>query len=347
MIEFLNKYRSQVLLLSAIIVLLIGNILNYRRILSVREVVSIMLLILLYFKVLDYDLKLVNNKNWLKRMSGIILFAFILATFLPFSKWVIYEFYPKIGIFLFKINVPFDPVQFKLRVISSFTSVLLFTLANNYFKSHKIIQATLENDNHSAKSEIENLRFQLDLRNLNPHFVESIFSTGMGKSLMGQGQESAEMLVRLNQVLRYVLDQDIAGMNSLPLKIEWDYCMELIDILQWKYEGNIIEVDVDANWENCQHKIIPLSLVTILENAIKYAIFRYDASLSVSLVVNANGFIFECSNQFDPIERSMKKSSEFGLNNLRDRLSRDGQGGKLLVEESGNRFTVRLIQEKF
>lgn len=345
MIEFLNKYRSQFLLSSAIIVLLIGNLLRYKYLLSVPQIIGVMLLIVLYFKVLDYELKLIISPRWFMRVGGVLLFVFVLFTFIPFSKWVIYEFYPKVGIFLFKINSTFDPVQFKLRIMSSFSSVLFFTLSNSYFRNRKSKQSTLEQDNRHAKSEIENLRYQLDLRNLNPHFVESIFSSGMGKSLMGQGSESAEMLIKLNQVLRYVLDQDIAGMKSLPLKVEWEYCLDLIDILQWKYGGRIVEVEIDANWERCQHKIIPLSLVTVLENAIKYAVFQYDGALSVSLIINSNGFLFECSNQFDPVDRSMRKSSEFGLSNLKARLLRDGQGGRLVVEELGNRFTARLIQE--
>ena len=348
MTEILKRYRSPIILfLSVVLILIIGNLVRYQRLLNLMQVIGIMLLFVLYFKLLDFNFKMVNTSGWSKRGIGILLFLFILFTFIPFSKWVIYEIYPYLGIFLFKINSTFDAVQFKLRVGSSFSSVVLFTVGNSFFRKRKRQQSLLEADNNNAKNEIDNLRYQLSLRDINPHFVESILSTGIGRSLMGEGRESADMLIRFNQVLRYVLDQDIAGMKTIPLKIEWDYFIDLTDILQWKYGDAKVELYVDADWEKCHHQIIPMSLVTILENAIKYAVFQREGALVISLVLSRYGFVFECHNLFDPVQRAMMKSSNFGLSNLQQRLCKGEGCGVLHIEESDNEFIVRLVQDKF
>ncbi|WP_104382915.1 histidine kinase [Sphingobacterium sp. HMA12] len=348
MIKILKRYRSPIILFfSIVLILIIGNLLRYQRLLNVMQIIGIMLLFVLYFKFLDLNLRLVISSSWSKRGIGTLLFLFVLYTFIPFSKWVIYDFYPLVGIFLFKINSEFDAVQFKLRVGSSFSSILLFTIGNVFFRKRKFKQSLLEADNSNAKHEIDNLRYQLSLRDINPHFVESILSTGIGRSLMGKGRESADMLIRFNQVLRYVLDQDIAGMKAVPLKIEWDYFIDLTDILQWKYGDATVELQVDADWEKCRHHIIPMSLVTVLENAIKYAVFQFEGAIVISLVVSRYGFVFECRNLFDPVQRVMMKSSNFGLGNLRQRLCKDEQCGILHIEESGNEFIVRIVQNKF
>ena len=348
MTEILKRYRSPIILfLSVVLILIIGNLIHYQRLLNLMQVIGIMLLFVLYFKLLDFNFKMVITSDWSKRGMGILLFLFILFTFIPFSKWVIYEIYPLLGIFLFKINSTFDAVQFRLRIGSSFSSVLLFTVGNVFFRKRKRQQFLLEADNNNAKNEIDNLRYQLSLRDINPHFVESILSTSVGRSLMGEGRESADMLIRFNQVLRYVLDQDIAGMKTIPLKIEWNYFIDLTDILQWKYGDATVELYVDADWEKCHHKIIPMSLVTILENAIKYAVFQREGALVISLVLSHYGFVFECRNLFDPVQRAMMKSSNFGLSNLQQRLSKDEGYGVLHIEESDNEFIVRLVQNKF
>ncbi|MFU1855682.1 histidine kinase [Sphingobacterium sp. NGMCC 1.201703] len=348
MIEVLKRYRSPIILFfSVVLILIIGNLLRNQRLINVMQIIGIMLLFVFYFKLLDFNLRMVISSAWSKRGVGVLMFLFILFTYIPFSKWVIYDFYPHIGIFLFKINSDFDTVQFKLRVGSSFSSVLLFTVGNGFFRKRKRQQSLLEADNNNAKNEIDNLRYQLSLRDINPHFVESILSTGIGRSLMGEGRESVDMLIRFNQVLRYVLDQDIAGMKTIPLKIEWDYLIDLTDILQWKYGDTIVELYVDMDWEKCHHQIIPMSLVTILENAIKYAVFQSKGALVIRLVLSRYGFVFECRNFFDPVQRAMMKSSNFGLSNLQQRLCKEEGYGVLHIEESDNEFIVRLVQHKF
>lgn len=344
MIEFLDKYKPFVIFFATIVVLLIGNLLWYQRLLPILQLVGLMLLLTFFFRLLNWDFAMIANRNRWLGVFGLCLFGLIIFTLIPFVRWVIYDVFPYFGIILYKKHVSFNMIEFKLRIRSSFSSVVAFTLGYRFYKFRNVQFFSLKNDNRKARNRIETLRYQLALRDVYPHFVESILSTGLGRSLFGGGEQSVDMLIKLNQVLRYVVDQDLAEMKSVPLKLEVDHLRDLIDILQWKYDTSTIAYTAYIDWKDVDQRIIPLALIGIVENAIKYTVFKPGLVLRINLTANEQGLLFECENVFDPIRRQSVQSTQFGLQNLKQRMEREQNGSKLEIEETGNRFLIRYIQ---
>lgn len=344
--KYFNNYPVLFVIIAAVIILIVGNLIKYNRLLNIMQIVGVMLLFSLYFLVLDFNLKLAFSAFFAYKLLAIALFVGILLTVKPLCKTMIYELFPKAGIILFKPGAEFSALQFDLRINSGFSTVLIATVGNALLRKRKSKEVLLEDERTKVMKEVDNLRFQLSLRDIYPHFVESIVSTGMGRSIVGEGQKSPEMLIKLNQVLRYVLDQDVAKMQSVPLSMEYSYFIDLIDMLQWQHDDTRVEIRVEADMQKYPLRIVPMSLVTILENAVKYTVFNHEDALKVDLRLDRHGLWFECRNRFNPVARDNMKSSKFGLSNLRERLSRDENKAFIEVEESGDMFLVRFIQQK-
>lgn len=341
----MKRYTGLKLAITAIIILLVGNLLRYRRILAPQELFAIFALIALYFTFFNIVFRWIIELNRKKSLLAVLLLIGILFTAESFCKWVIYTLYPQMDLILYKKDIPFNEVQFRLRIDSSLRTVFLVTLLYRHFRYWQKHTLLLEAKMKKNRELLAELSYQLALRNIAPHFVESILSTGIGRSLMNKGNDNAEMLIDLNQILRYVLDQDRDGMNMVLLAKEWSYVLDLINILKWKYGDDKIRIDQRGNSNVMQRNIIPLLLISILENAIKYAQFGRNPAIWITMITTHRRFTFECHNHFDPIMRNSLRSTGFGIKNMKARLQRLDSRSQLQIAEKGDIFSLELDYE--
>jgi hypothetical protein len=178
----------------------------------------------------------------------------------------------------------------------------------------------------ATRAEAEALRLELhakdvELRALhaqvNPHFFFN--SMNSVRALIYENPESAaRMIDQLAGLMRYALQSGQA--DTVPLREELEAVEAYLDIEKIRFEERLrVQIAVGANLENV--KIPPMSLQTLVENAVKYGVemsatgsdihigVRREADMAVIEIANAGAII------------PFASSTQVGLANTRKRLA--------------------------
>jgi sensor histidine kinase YesM len=160
----------------------------------------------------------------------------------------------------------------------------------------------------ALKSELDMLKSQL-----NPHFLYNTLNYFFIKSY-DYSDELAESIRKLSDIMRYSLKStDIV--SELQGEIE---CVKmLISLHQVRYENNLfIQFNEDVNHKK---EILPLILVTLVENAFKHGILNdSNIPLIITIKTTETDIIFDISNKIS--KRKSRKSTNLGLQNIKNRL---------------------------
>jgi signal transduction histidine kinase len=153
---------------------------------------------------------------------------------------------------------------------------------------------------------------------LNPHFLFNALHTLA--ALVKFGPATAESAIeRLGDMLRYTLKED--GRELVEFSEECEFTRQYIAFEQLRY-GDRLKVDLQIDPESFNFDILPFSMQTLAENAVRHAIsvrpeggsiwircFCQDGRLSVTVRDDGPG-----------VGIDMGQSHQFGLRSLRERL---------------------------
>lgn len=150
---------------------------------------------------------------------------------------------------------------------------------------------------------------------INPHFLfnslNNIYSLAYKKS-----DRTAEAILKLAEMMRYMLDG--SNGDKVPLQDELDYLQNYID-LQRLRSGDGVYIDMKVDLDRDDYQVMPLLLITFVENAFKHGVFTDEEKPVKILIVAANGRLHvkvENAKSHD----NKDTASGIGLTNLRRRL---------------------------
>jgi two-component sensor histidine kinase len=181
----------------------------------------------------------------------------------------------------------------------------------------------------------ENLIFQNEtLKNqVNPHFLFNNLNT-ISSLIQSQPDEAERFINDLSSIYRYILEN--GQKDRVPLASELQFISDYYKLHRTRDEEKILlSVDVpDAG----KYEILPVSLQTLLENAIKHNIATRDNKLRIFIRIE-NDYIVVTNN----LQRKATslKSTGTGLKNLGERLKLI-TGKEMKIEEDDSTFTVKL-----
>ena len=151
---------------------------------------------------------------------------------------------------------------------------------------------------------------------LNPHFIFN--SLNSIRSMVVEDRDIArDMITRLSNLLRYSLY--LSQQNTVPLSDEIAIVRDYLSIEKQRYENRLnITWSIDPSIEKTP--IIPLSLQTLVENAIKHNINNYENGIDINI---------EAYPRDDKVILSVKnrgkllstEGSGLGLKNTQQRLA--------------------------
>jgi two-component system LytT family sensor kinase len=185
------------------------------------------------------------------------------------------------------------------------STVLKFT--TDWFLNERV-QRDLENQRLTA--ELSFLKSQI-----NPHFLfnslNSIYSLAYQKS-----DTTPEAILKLSEIMRYMLYE--CNDNKVELAKELQYLHNYIDLQKIRF-GNKAFIDFEVHGEVTNQHIVPLMLISFIENAFKHGIAN-DAATPIKLKINLeNGHLyFFIQNKKHTHNRD--SSGGIGLNNVQRRL---------------------------
>jgi sensor histidine kinase YesM len=211
-----------------------------------------------------------------------------------------------------------------LAVVVTLSSQLIY-LAN---KHH---QTTLENERLQA--EYMKTRF-LALRNqIDPHFLFNSLNTlhALIKTDAGKAQDYVQ---QLSCVFRYTLQNKEIITLEEELKFTLAYC----HLMQIRYGENLQFIQrIDEQYY--RYSIVPLSLQTLVENAIKHNVVSNRQPLTITFFTSEKGTI-TVSNPIQP-KREAEGGESIGLSNLAERY-RLLWNREIVVRNTGRLFEVEI-----
>ncbi|MCQ2314231.1 MAG: histidine kinase [Bacteroidales bacterium] len=184
------------------------------------------------------------------------------------------------------------------------------------------------------KKELDNLKIQTDLKNeslemelrylksqINPHFLFNALNNVYSLVYM-HDEKSLESILRLSEMLRYVMVDCQAETISLEKEIK--YIDNYIDfrLMQFEYTPNVV---FEKKIENSDCVIVPMMLQPIVENCFKYSGIENapDGFIKLEFVQNNDGMTFRARNSVKSqmhIATSLEQKAGIGLANVRKRL---------------------------
>ncbi len=181
----------------------------------------------------------------------------------------------------------------------------------------------------------ENLVFQNEtLKNqVNPHFLFNSLNTI--SSLVQTQPETAEKFINdLSSVYRYILEN--GQKDKVPLQSELDFITGYFKLHKIRDEEKII-LKVDALDEG-KFEILPVSLQTLLENAIKHNLATRENPLRISIYIEDKYIVVKNNLQK---KATQLESTKIGLKNLAERV-RLITGRVLIIEETNSDYIVKI-----
>jgi LytS/YehU family sensor histidine kinase len=172
---------------------------------------------------------------------------------------------------------------------------------------------------------------------INPHFffntLNSLYSLTLARS-----EKSAEMVLRLSHLMRYMLYE--ASANTVSLKDEIAYIENYISIEQMRFADRL-DLSFQYSGDTSGQLISPLLLLPFIENAFKHGIRDSSGWITINLKVDDNFLYLKVENSYTiPVKA---KEPGLGLANVKRRLELAYPGKyELNIRQSENIYSVDL-----
>jgi two-component system, LytTR family, sensor kinase len=173
------------------------------------------------------------------------------------------------------------------------------------------------------KLELDFLRQQIS-----PHFVYNVLSSVYTK-IYKQHPDAGEIILLLSEIMSYSTGATKSD-DEVPLEEEIRNIGRFIELERYRYGNNFYVNYQVTGSPDSEDKILPLILLTFIENAFKYGdrnnILR---PITIKINIDEDKLTFYCSNVIEKIS-SYKKSNKIGIANTQKRLKIKYSGKYLL-----------------
>lgn len=210
----------------------------------------------------------------------------------------------------------------------------IVTTAYTFFAKLNFLRQTFELENEMLLKEKIKSQYEALKNELSPHFLFN--SLNALKSIIREDPAKAEEYVQnLSTVLRYTIQSSESGFISLKEEIK--LASSYIYLLGMRY-GDNLQVSVDIPEKYYAMNILPLTIQSLVENAVKHNEISKRNPLMV--IVEADESFLTVSNNVQE-KLTGESSLGIGLPNLTQRYKLL-TGKDIIVSNDGNRFTVKV-----
>ncbi len=181
---------------------------------------------------------------------------------------------------------------------------------------------------------------------INPHFLFNTLNSLYSLTLAGS-KKSAEMVLRLSDLTRYMLYE--ASANTVSLKDEIAYIENYISIEQMRFADRL-DLSFQYSGDTTDKSISPLLLLPFIENAFKHGIQDSSGWITINLKVDDSFLYLKVDDSFLylKVENSYSmpikgKEPGLGLANVKRRLELAYPGKyELNIRQSDDIYSVNL-----
>jgi LytS/YehU family sensor histidine kinase len=226
---------------------------------------------------------------------------------------------------------------FMILVIQLIVTIVITSIfyAKSFFQSWR--EAAVNEERF--KKESIHYQYKALKNQVNPHFLFN--SLNSLTHLVYENQEQAVKFIKqLSEVYRYVLEHK--DNELVTLKEELEFVKKYIFLQQIRHDKNLV-VNFDIN-ENPAGEVVPMSIQTLVENAIKHNEISEEKPLTIQ-ILQENGYVI-VRNNLQRI-KVIPNSDGIGLSTLKQQYERLIDKPVLRIEtEKRFVFKIPIIQKK-
>ena len=260
--------------------------------------------------------------------------ATFILVFFTLLRSVSNRLFPDFGVDLEIINS--DAVFLFGALLTNSSIFGLAILAQLFFNRYEREKQTLAIISEQRAAELQALRAQI-----NPHFLfnslNNIYSLAVVKS-----DKTAEMVLRLSNLLRYVVYEGKA--KRVALSDEVEQIEAFIELFQMKSE-HPLNISFEKKGEVSEQQIEPMILIPIVENCFKHCDFNEnaDAFIEIRLHLEQDTLYFQTRNTKNDADKQKDQVGGVGLENIKKRLKlNDEHQHELNIQDKLDCFEVNL-----
>lgn len=204
-------------------------------------------------------------------------------------------------------------------------------LVTNSFQLERMKKA-LENEKLNA--ELAFLKSQI-----NPHFLfnslNNIYSLAYQKS-----DKAPEAILKLSEIMRYMLYE--SNVEKVSLEDEINYLESYIDLQKLRVKDHV-NLELTVHVDNFQHRVMPMLLISFLENVFKHGITTDEENPIRILVEVQHGRLhFKAQNKKSNLNKD--KTGGIGMSNLKRRLELGyPDRHSLSLQDNGDYYSSELF----
>lgn len=227
----------------------------------------------------------------------------------------------------------YDSYLLQALFVSGFFIVIssLLKLASDWFSNERI-QRNLE-------SEKKDMELQFLKSQLNPHFLfnslNNIYSLAYQKS-----DKTADAILKLSEIMRYMIYESNDSWADLSREVEYLNSYVELQRLRFK-DGAAVEINIQGEIDG--QKIVPLILISFVENAFKHGVANdHQDPIKINIIANQKILHFSVSNKKNKTNKDAMGG--VGLNNVERRLQLlYPDRYKLNIVNSATHYTTELM----
>ncbi|MEL7002002.1 MAG: histidine kinase [Bacteroidota bacterium] len=283
--------------------------------------------------------KLLNRRYFIWFVLSIILVAYALAILAKLS--IIHIASPLMGIESLDEKVweiAGDPVYLvRVFVVSIYIPAILMFLV-------KMTRERFRQENKVAVLEKEKRTNELNFlkAQINPHLLFNTLNNIYSLS-KNEPESTSELILKLSDVLDYTIYE--CSKETVPVIKEWELIENYIELEALRYGGQL-NVVLTEEIDDDNARVAPLILISLVENAFKYALKGAKSSpiVKVLLTVKDHLLTLEVSNTISGSGNSnSERNSGVGLQNVRRQLELFYEGKfSIQVDAEDDNYNVEL-----
>jgi len=191
----------------------------------------------------------------------------------------------------------------------------------------------------NLESEKKDMELQFLKSQLNPHFLfnslNNIYSLAYQKS-----DKTADAILKLSEIMRYMIYESNDSWADLSKEVE--YVQSFVELQKLRFKDGAA-VQVNINGEIDGQKIVPLILISFVENAFKHGVANdHEDPIKINIIANQKILHFSVSNKKSKTNKDAMGG--VGLNNVERRLQLlYPDRYKLNIVNSATHYTTELM----
>ena len=176
---------------------------------------------------------------------------------------------------------------------------------------------------------------------INPHFLFNTLSLFYAKSLP-LSEELSDGIVTLSQIMRYSLEKNEHSKMVL-LSDELEHVNNVIKINQMRFSNQLqIDLKIEDTFPSIQ--IVPLIIITIVENVLKHGdcMLAKDPAV-ISLFNSEDGYFIHLYTYNRKKKTLIKSMNGIGMENIKKRLDYHyGDNYELIIDNNDDFYMLKL-----